>query len=67
MQNLAKLITILLKWPFQKWDLDFIGPIKLVSKLLRNMYNLIAINYVTKLVEAQAFYTNIVTMITKFL
>jgi hypothetical protein len=28
-QNLAKLITTLLEEPFQKWGLDFIGPIKL--------------------------------------
>jgi hypothetical protein len=67
MQNLAKLVTILPKGPFQKWGLDFIKLIKLVSKLLGNMYILITTNYVTKLVEAQAFCTNIVMMITKFL
>jgi hypothetical protein len=32
-QNLAKLVTTLLEKPFQKWRLDFIGHVKLVSKL----------------------------------
>jgi hypothetical protein len=36
MQNLTKLIIILLEKPFQKWGLDFIGPIKLASRLLGN-------------------------------
>jgi len=30
-QNMAQLITTLLKEPFQKWGLDFIGPIKLTT------------------------------------
>jgi hypothetical protein len=64
---LAKLITILPKGPIQKWGLDFIRPIELVNKLLGDMYILITINYVTKLVEAQAFHTNIDMVITKFL
>lgn len=66
-QHLAKLITTLLKEPFQKLGFDFIGPIKLASKYSSNQYILVIINYVTKWVEAQALCTNIVTIITKFL
>jgi hypothetical protein len=35
-QNLAKLIITLLKEPFQKWGLNFIGHVKLANKLLGN-------------------------------
>jgi hypothetical protein len=52
---LAKLVTTLLEKPFQKWGLDFIGHVKLASKMSNNQYILIAIDYVTKWVETQAF------------
>ncbi len=55
--KLAKLVTTLLKKPFQKWGLDFIGLVKHVSRLWGNWYILIATDYVTKWVEAQAFLT----------
>jgi hypothetical protein len=48
---LAKLVTLLEK-PFKKWGLDFIGLVKLASRMLGNQYILVAINYVTKWVEA---------------
>ncbi len=34
-KSLAKLVTTLPEEPFMKWDLDFIGPIKLTRKVTR--------------------------------
>jgi hypothetical protein len=48
MQNLAKLVTTLLLKPFQKWGLDFIGLVKLASRLLGNQYIIVATDYATK-------------------
>ncbi len=67
-QNLAKLIITLLKEPFQKWGLNFIGHVKLANKLLGNWYILMTTNYATKWVEAQALHTNTIMVTTaKFL
>jgi hypothetical protein len=49
-----------------KWGLDFINPIKLVGRLIRNRYILIATYYKTKWVEVKAFITNIVIVTTRF-
>jgi hypothetical protein len=65
-KSLAKLMT-LPKEPFTKWGLDFIGPIRLVERLTRNKYIIIATNYATKWVEAKALKTTIVVITTRFL
>lgn len=51
--------------PFEKWALDFVGPISLMSKKKKNI--LVCTDYVTKWVEAKALYATTKKAVVEFL
>lgn len=51
--------------PFEKWALDFVGPINPPSKI--KLYILVCINYVTKWVDAMALPIAIEEFVVNFL
>lgn len=61
------LTPILAQAPFEKWGIDFVGPIKPPSRNGRKRYILVATEYVTKWAEAQATRTDDAKTVAKFL
>ena len=53
--------------PFQKWGLDFMGPIKPAAQHTGNPYILVATDYCTKWVEAVSLRDNKASSVASFL
>jgi hypothetical protein len=53
--------------PFMKWGLNFTGAIKHTTKTIGNQYIIVAINYMTKWVEARALRDYIAKNTIKFI
>jgi len=64
---LAKLVTTFIEEHFMKQGFKFIGPIKLVGRLIGYKYILVAIDYAIKRVEAKALKTNTIIITTRFM
>ncbi|OAE18890.1 hypothetical protein AXG93_3022s1140 [Marchantia polymorpha subsp. ruderalis] len=53
--------------PFEKWMIDFVGPIQPATKHTRRRYILVATDYATKMVEAEATQKDDAAIVSKFL
>ena len=65
--NAMPLNPILAQIPFEKWGIDFVGPIKPPSRSGQKRYILVATEYVTKWAEAIATKTDDAKTVAKFL
>ena len=61
------LILLLALAPFEKWGLDFVGPIPPPTRYGRKRYILVATDYATKWAEAVATMTDDAATVAKFL
>ena len=61
------LIPILAQNPFEKWGIDFVGPIKPPSRYGQKRYILVATVYVTKWVKAMATKIDDAKTVVKFI
>ena len=61
------LVPILAQAPFEKWGIDFVGPIAPASRHGQNRYILVATEYVTKWAEAAAVKNDNAVTVAKFL
>lgn len=52
---------------FQRWKINFVGPIELPISLIRNQYIIIATNYTIKWIEARSLKDNTAKLTTKVL
>ena len=58
--------TIMATRSFAKWGIDFVGPIKPLAKYTHTEYIIVAMDYLTKWVEAKAIVKNDARTIAKF-
>ena len=61
------LVPLLALAPFEKWGLDFVGPIALPTRYGWKRYILVAMDYATKWTEAAAAKTNDAATVARFL
>lgn len=62
----ARLHFIIPLSPFLRWGLDFIGPMRPITKFTHNKYILVAKNCSTKWAKAKAIHTNMLDVTTHF-